>query len=656
MDKYDPNQSLYQTSPPSLFDKPETAAERLVLRSRLTGIVTLVVNMALIGLAAYVFVQFDVPQTNPSAAIGFAALVVFYGVLSASLILILNRTVVRSALQQEVLQSMVGNYQRRTDELQLAAQVARDASTGTNLDSILQQAVQLVHERFGFYHVGIYLVEDSDDSSYAVLRSAAGGSIGSRTLIESHYRIKTDDQSIVSKVIAKGRARVVLDVRQDKQHKVIASLPDTRSELVVPLRVSGKVIGVFDVQSRQEGAFSQQDVIIMQTLADLLAVAIHKANLHQDIQQHAQQLEQRVEIRTQELATERAQLNAILDAMVEGVIYYQDNTIKYINSAFTELMGYSRMNWEGVTLMMRVSKLTEGEVTKLRAIIDDGLQRDGRWRGEITMRRKDGAEFEAHVTATILHTDDGDDNGTVIIIRDISHEKALQEQKSRFVAYASHELRTPLTNMKTRLYLLKKQRHLFDKHYDVISEVTGRMQRLVDDLLAKSRFDRGMIELNRQMTSLNELVRYVVELQQPEAAKKSIAITLQMPDTVQTVSVDYDRMTQVLTNLMTNAINYTNDGGKVTVTLRVAADAMAEIAVADTGIGIPPDLLENIFNPFVRADNTTAKGTGLGLNITKQIVELHEGVISVSSELNKGSVFTVRLKTTEAEIATSAID
>jgi GAF domain-containing protein len=246
-------------------------------------------------------------------------LVVFYGILSASLILVLNRSVLRSALQQEVLHSMVRNYQRRTDELQLAAQVARDASAGTNLDSILQEATQLVYERFGFYHAGIFLVEDFDDGKYAVLRSAAGATIGSRTMFESSYRIKLDDRSLISHITENGRARVILDVKQETPYRVNSFLPDTRSELAVPLQVGGKVIGVFDVQSRKEGAFSQQDVIMMQTLADLLAVAIHKANLHQEIEQHAQQLEQRVMERTQELATERAQLNAILDAMVEGV-------------------------------------------------------------------------------------------------------------------------------------------------------------------------------------------------------------------------------------------------------------------------------------------------------------------------------------------------
>jgi signal transduction histidine kinase len=132
---------------------------------------------------------------------------------------------------------------------------------------------------------------------------------------------------------------------------------------------------------------------------------------------------------------------------------------------------------------------------------------------------QDGKEFEAHVTATVLDKDSHDESGTVIIIRDISQEKALQEQKSRFVAYASHELRTPLANIKTRLYLLKKQRHLFDKHYDILLEVTGRMQRLVDDLLAKSRFDRGVIELNRKVITLNSLLANVVELQQHEAEK-----------------------------------------------------------------------------------------------------------------------------------------
>jgi PAS domain S-box-containing protein len=655
MDKQDTNRFLYQTAPPGpipLEILPDNASEKMVFRSRLTAIVTLIVNIVLIALAAYVFIEFDVPRIAPGATIGFVALVVFYAILSASIVIILNRTVNHSALQQEVLQSMIRNYQRRTDELQLAAHVARDATSGSNLDSILQQSVQLVFERFGFYHVGIYLVEEAQDGKYAVLKAAAGNTPGSRTLIENRHRLSVGGKGIIGNVTDKGRARVVMDVKHDAQHWENPALPDTRSEMAVPLQVGDTIIGAFDVQSRKEGSFSQQDVMIMQTLADLLAVAIHKANLHQVIEQHNQTLEQRVAARTQELAAERAQLNAILEAMTEGVIYYQDNRIKYINPAFTELMGYSRTDWEGVTLMMRVSKLTEGEVTKLRALMDDELQRNGMWEGDITMRRKDGSEFEAHVTATDLHPKKSEESGTVIIIRDVSQERALQEQKARFVSYASHELRTPLTNLKTRLYLLKKQPQFLDKHHDVILEVTERMQRLVEDLLAKSRFDRGEIELNRKVTALNELLRDVVDLQQYEAEKKAIAIILNMPDKPLTASVDDDRITQVFTNLISNAINYTGENGKIAVTLREDSDSMAEITIADTGIGMAPELLDNIFNPFVRADNTTVKGTGLGLNITKQIVDLHGGSITVKSEVNKGSAFTVRLKLLQRESVT----
>ena len=100
---------------------------------------------------------------------------------------------------------------------------------------------------------------------------------------------------------------------------------------------------------------------------------------------------------------------------------------------------------------------------------------------------------------------------------------------------------------------------------------------------------------------------------------------------------------QVLTNLVTNAINYTPDGGKVTVVLRELADSRAEICVEDTGVGIPEHMLNEVFQPFFRGDNITARGTGLGLNITRQIVELHGGEIAVESELDKGSRFYVRL-------------
>ncbi len=263
------------------------------------------------------------------------------------------------------------------------------------------------------------------------------------------------------------------------------------------------------------------------------------------------------------------------------------------------------------------------------------------WRGEVQITRCDGSIFDAGLTvarsaapgAGVLHT--------VTVVRDISQEKALEDQKARFIATASHELRTPITNMRTRLYLIQHQPERMDDHTRVMEEVVLRMQKLVEDLLDQSRFDRGLISLELEKVALQGLVQDVLNTQQAEAQARGITLSAEMADRDLYVMGDRARLEQVLTNLVTNGLHYTLEGGQVTI--RLADGEQACIQVIDTGIGISPEYLTQIFEPFVRA-NDRVKGTGLGLSIARQIVDMHGGEISVESTPGAGSCFTVLLK------------
>lgn len=420
------------------------------------------------------------------------------------------------------------------------------------------------------------------------------------------------------------------------------ALPHTRSEMTVPLRIGEEVIGALDVQSQKEDAFTQNDIAIMQVLADLLATIINKTKLNEQVHQYAQTLEERVAERTSALNREKAHLNAILHAMREGVIYYEGQKVHYINNTFTDLTAYDATNWQGLHFLFLNNQTTLSLAQQQAKDIETHLRDRGIWRGETLLRRKNGTETEIHVTAVRIESDDK--QGNVLVLRDISHEKQLQEQRGRFVAYASHELRTPIANLKTRLYLMKKQPEQLERHHNIIDKVVNRMQRLVEDLLTVSRAERGTLPINVSLCALQTVIQGVIELQLDQANKKQQTLALQMPELAVNVLVDEDRITQVVTNLVSNAINYTPEKGHITVVLeRTADNKSAEIRVEDTGVGIPPDALEHIFMPFYRADNVEAHGTGLGLNITQQIVELHQGQIRVESELGKGSTFIVHL-------------
>jgi signal transduction histidine kinase len=237
---------------------------------------------------------------------------------------------------------------------------------------------------------------------------------------------------------------------------------------------------------------------------------------------------------------------------------------------------------------------------------------------------------------------DGASAGAVTVIRDISQEKRLEAQKARFIATASHELRTPLANIKTRLYLMRRQPDKADSHLEVVEYVTDRMRELVEDLLDVSRFEHGIISLVHRPVVLQDLAEYVVQIQRSEADEKSIDVRVIGPGEPVVVSGDASRLTQVITNLITNAINYTPVGGRVEVRVEAISEKAAALHVEDTGIGIPAEMLPHIFKPFFRASDFHG-GTGLGLSIAREIVELHQGRIEVVSTEGKGTCFSVYL-------------
>ena len=184
------------------------------------------------------------------------------------------------------LRSLVGNLEQRVAErtrrlerrslqLQTAAEVARDITTIQDLDDLLNKAVNLVRGRFGFYHAGLFLIDDLGE--YACLRAATGEA--GRQLIERGHKLKVGEIGLVGYVTGTGQPRIALDVGADAVHFKNPLLPDTRSEMALPLKANDRVIGALDVQSTVGSAFDQEDIAILQILADQLAVAINNIRL-----------------------------------------------------------------------------------------------------------------------------------------------------------------------------------------------------------------------------------------------------------------------------------------------------------------------------------------------------------------------------------------
>lgn len=342
--------------------------------------------------------------------------------------------------------------------------------------------------------------------------------------------------------------------------------------------------------------------------------------------------------------------SAILDSVKEGVIYTEGLTMRYMNHTLAHLTGYNAQDWQGYLELLRPDSVSPVEFGDMLREIRRAVTEQGTWQGEVQLKRKDGALFEASLTCLRVPRHVQDSSNMVTIIADISREKTLHAQKLRFVASASHELRTPITNLKTRLYLLHKQPARFSEHLYVIEQVVDRLHKLVERLLDLSRFERGIISVRRERVNLQELIDTAVQLQTAQAEMKDISLVQETPDKPLLAFVDPQRMMQVLTNLIVNAVNYTLPGGQIVVRLYKAppnpgedSPGSAIIEVQDNGMGIAPESLDQIFNPFFRATHE-GDGSGIGLSIVKEIVNLHGGEVTVESEVNQGTLFRVTLQ------------
>jgi len=255
----------------------------------------------------------------------------------------------------------------------------------------------------------------------------------------------------------------------------------------------------------------------------------------------------------------------------------------------------------------------------------------------------------------------GEALGSVAVFRDFTREAEIDRMKDDFVSIVSHELRTPLTSIKGYLDLvlmrasgpINKQQESFLK---IIKHNAERLHELVGDLLDISRIESGKIVLDVQVVSVPEIVNEVAGSLQKEFSDRDLTLTLDIPSNLPEVFGDRGRIAQILTNLLSNAYKYTHEGGTI-VRGRVVGSAL-QIDVIDTGVGISAEDREKLFARFFRAEDTIVcqqPGSGLGLNITKSLVEIHGGEIWVESEPGVGSTFSFSLPLPAGLVETAAV-
>ncbi len=419
----------------------------------------------------------------------------------------------------------------------------------------------------------------------------------------------------------------------------------------VPIRWADQFLGVLIIMSNTLGAFSPSDADLLELFAAQAAVAIENARLYQKLRDYADQLETRVVERTAQLQTEYARLDAILNSASDGVIVTDvQGEITQANPVANRWLNQALSPQDSARLQATVKELA----TQTRSMDPVNIQRPV---GETSQTILELTGLDLALQPSPILSDDPE-IATVVVIHDVSHLKALDRMKSRFVTNVSHELRTPVTTIKLYASLLKKNSPEDDKwkeYLEALTKEADHQARLVQDILHISHIDAGRLEMKTQLTSLQELTRNVVDNRRPLAERKGLEMAYHPATPDLTIRVDPGWMRQVLNNLIENAIRYTPSGGKVTISTQVTwseGRRWVAIRIADTGMGIPEDEIPHIFERFfrgVRPREMQISGTGLGLAIAQEITELHGGHITVQSKVEQGATFTVWLPITDQE-------
>src|SRR5262249_48183294 len=290
-------------------------------------------------------------------------------------------------------------------------------------------------------------------------------------------------------------------------------------------------------------------------------------------------------------------------------------------------------------------------------------QDGGRAEWEGRMNDRVGGWFPVLLSAAISRSRNGRIDHWRWLLRDLTERKRMEnEQRDRaekldqmnrakddFLAMLGHELRNPLVPLRNLVPILTKDPSpvQIDWALGVLRRQVTNLTRLVDDLLDASRLSRGKVQIRRVPLDLAEVVRVTVEDQGPALEKAGVALALELPNEPVPMPGDATRLGQVLDNLLHNAAKFTPAGGRVTVRLTVGDDKRAAVTVQDTGAGIVPELLPNLFDIFTQGKGSLG-GLGLGLAMVKGLVALHGGEVTAASEgLNRGATFTFWLPLTE---------
>lgn len=394
----------------------------------------------------------------------------------------------------------------------------------------------------------------------------------------------------------------------------------------LPLVAFDRLIGVIYIFRAYPGVFSRDDQVLLQAFADQAAIAVHNAQLYTQVRQ------------------EKRRIDALIDTVADGIIILDPgHIVERCNPAFARMWGKPNEAILGADheALIRWHNRRQGITLEQAEAGGWPLTAEATLYVEGDVIRPDGSLLPVGITYAPLMSADGQLVNIIATVRDITHFRQAEELKSTFISVVSHELKTPVALIKGYVATLRRddvrwERSVVADSLEVIEEEADRLSELIENLLDASRLQAGGIKLNTADVLLEKLAKRVVEKFSIQTSQHTFK--LEFPDNFPSVLCDEDRMIQVFNNLVSNAIKYAPEGGEITVHGSLLPNEVI-VCVSDQGPGIAASDAPFVFDRFYRSTDAsrTTKGAGLGLYLTRAIIQAHNGRIWVDAQYRQGA-------------------
>ncbi len=539
---------------------------------------------------------------------------------------------------QGLFSSLEEQARDRTQSLETSAEISRQLTVLVELDELLQYAVNQICDGFSLYYTHIYL---TDDKTGDLVMMAGSGEVGKLLKAKGH-RLKPGE-GIVGAVASLDEYFMSNNVHEAINWVPNVLLPDTQSELAVPLRKGDQVLGVLDLQSDKLNRFSNEDVITLQSLANQIAAAVDNARLLAETQAALQEVE-----RLNRRLTHESWLEFEQDLGTSGYRFIKED-VAVVQPASDLWLPQMR---QAAVARQIVKQLQPGNGDPAKSELAVPLILRGEVIGALGIRREGEADWTSEEEAIVSTVADQVARAlesarlTEEQAKTIGQLKEVDRLKTGFLTSMSHELRTPLNSIIGFADILLQgiDGPLEENAITDIKAIHGsgkHLLALINDILDLSKIEAGRMELVYSAVSVpivfKEVAASVASLLKDRPIRLVQKVNYELPK----IWADPLRFSQIVINLVSNAVKFTEEG-TITMAAEVFNEREMHIYVQDTGIGIPDDKLDLIFESFRQADarnNRKYQGTGMGLAISKQLVEIHGGYMWVESVLGKGTTF-----------------